>query len=89
MMNLVTHIYRGGQPFRYYLHVLVEVGVAADVEVPWDLLDCEGSNKPAAIFVLHSLPYSIHLLIGTGLPHELITPAIQIVALLVKSPLLH
>lgn len=44
-----------------HLHVVVEVGVAADVEIPRDLLDREGTDQSASILVLQGLAHCLEL----------------------------
>lgn len=70
------------------LHVVVEVGVAADVEVPGHLLDCKGADEPAAVLVLDCLSHCFQLLEGVLLSEELIASPIEVGAIAMEPPLL-
>ena len=70
------------------LHVVVEVGVAADVEVPGHLLDCKGADEPAAVLVLDCLSHCFQLPEGVLLSEELVASPIEVGAIAMEPPLL-
>jgi hypothetical protein len=44
LVDSVTHVERRGYALHLYLHVMVEIGVAGDVEVARYLFDGEGTH---------------------------------------------
>ena len=71
------------------LHVVVEVGVAADVEVPGHFFDSEGADESAAVLVLDCFSYCFQLLEGVLLSEELVAPSIKVGTIAVQPPLLY
>lgn len=43
------------QSLEFDLHVVVEVGMAADMEIAWYFLDCIGSDESATVLVSKGL----------------------------------
>ena len=87
-MDLVAHVDLVGQPLCHHLHVVVEVRVTADVEVPWHFLHRERPHHPTPMAILKRVPNRVQLFLGVGLPHQLIPPTIQVLPFLVESPFL-
>lgn len=54
--------------FHLHLHVMVEVSMATDMEIPRHLLNSKRSSDPASIFVLNRIPNLLHLSVRILLP---------------------
>ena len=54
IVDLVRHVKSLNDIFHPESGIYVLVGVAADVEVSWYLLNCEIASQPAAVLVLES-----------------------------------
>jgi hypothetical protein len=89
LVDDVAGVERGNQALPAHLHVVVEVGVAADVEIAGDFLNGEGANQSAPVLVADGLSHCLHLLEAALLAQQLEVAAVQVVAVPVQPPFLH
>ena len=75
-----------GFALHFCLRIMVEVSVAANVEVTRNLLDCEGSDQSTTMLVFEGLANYLKLFDGVGFPQKFEAFRIEVVALTVESP---
>lgn len=62
LVNCMGHVQVRSNALKFGLHVVIEIGVATDMEVARHLLHSERSNQSAPIFLLECLLHLLQLL---------------------------
>lgn len=87
-MDDVAGVERTDNTLHLHLHVVIEISMAAHVEIARNLLHRKGTLNPAAILIFYCLPHILHLLVRVLLSKQLIISFVEVLPVFIESPLL-